>query len=207
MIKLGEIPQTKTTFYLLPSIGLKGNELLSIYPDFNSNNKAINVLQYFGFKNVYLDDVNCIDNYPNALVMLFNPDIEGINNWHIFQDYYTSRYKNYIRTDDLDSGVVSVTFDISNPLWYSFKDIVKRSKYSELDKRYSKFAFTYYDSKKGSVSMKQDLIISKSSNYRKKLSEELDYEFTSDMELDSVINIEEEILDYPKLKEKYGINI
>lgn len=207
IVKLGEIPQNKCTCYLLPTIGLKANELLRIYPDYNSNGKAISVLEYFGFKNVYLEDINDIENHPNALVMLFNPDIDGLSKWHIFQAYYSQRYRNYIKTQDLDFGVISVTFDISNPSWYNFKEIIKRSKYSELDKKYSKLVFTYYDEKNGSSSMKQDLIITKSSSYRNKLSQELNEEITPDMELDSKINLEEEVLDYPKLKEKYGINI
>ena len=204
IVKLGKIPQNKTTFFLLPSIGLKAGELKGVYPDFNSK-KPIDVLEYFGFKNVYLEDKNSLDDYPNALVMLFNPDINSLNKWHHLEDYFKS-YSNYIKTSDLDFGIIAITFNICIPAWYGFKDIVKRSKYSELDKKYSKFAFTYVDSKKGSVSMEQDLIICKSASYRNKLSELLDYEFTPTMELDSKINIEEEVLDYPKLKEKYGIS-
>lgn len=206
LIELGEIPKTKSTLYLLPSLGLSSTELLNVYPDFNSNNSAFKVLEFFGFKNLYLEDINSSEKHPNSLIMLFNPDLYSLDKWFLFYNVYKTKH-NYIKTEDLDTGVISITFNISKEKWYPLKDCLKRSKYSEMDKSYSQFVFTHYDKEKGAVINWQHSVITKSEILRLKMSQELGFEFTKDMELDSAIDLEEEILDYPKLKEKYEVRI
>lgn len=187
---IGKVDINFSSKFLLPSIYLSPDKLMAI----KSGNfkKGFQVLNYYGFKNVYLWDENVKTN-KHSLLLLFNPTIDKLHKWYEFKNVY-SKFTNYIGEYIIDSGLIVLEFLIIKPEFYPLKTYLIKGEYSKMN------IGNYINNFKKVVDSNQlymteeGLIITKSNKFKEELEEKLKVTLEPNAELGSIPDLEKEIL-------------
>lgn len=184
-IDLKDVGLNKTSKYLLPACEIKAG-----FPIFVEN----------GFKNAYIDWKDGYDSNKNCLYFLFSPGLSTFKKWKEFYSIYSSQVA-FVKDYYIDYGVIVVCFKL-NKSHGNLIDLLIKGQYSKFPDSYKRLFI-----KSNGEKLYQFDILTKNDTYRKKMEKFLLLKENTLLgrELESIPELEEEILNYPKLLEKYGL--
>lgn len=152
-------PETRTTRFMLPAIGLSSDVL------------PFKLLVHFGFINCYLSHKESLEEYPNSIILVFNPTDTVVKKFHSFYELY-SQYPNYITTYAVDLNLIVVVFKVQDR-WVPVLESFKKSQYSKIPKSYAELLKSI-DLVTGKVyKSKEYKIIHKDKEYKEQLEQAL----------------------------------
>lgn len=185
-VDLSKIGRNKTSSYLIPACNLK---------------IPFTTIKEFGFINAYIDWVDGYDKNNGYLYFLFSPGETHLREWVYFYEMYR-KMDTFVKDYYIDFGVIVVCFKIENK-YKGLPKLLLKGHYSKFPKEYAK----YFVNSQNQTPLRQYDVLIKSEKLRKAMEEVLGYKegYMIGMELDSIPDKNEEILNYSKLKEKYGI--
>lgn len=181
-----ELKKTITTIFIVPTLKINRDQL------------KIN-----GYINGYLMDVRKDVQYENAVYLLFQP-----TDFDRFREFLQ---KEYDRTDavlddyDYEDGFIIVVYKL-NDKWKEDFNIIKEGSYSKTSKEFQqefpKIIKILKDNLYKDELSLQHRIFDKNHELRQYWEDRLDVNFTDSMEVWDGFNIENEILDLDKIKQK-----
>ena len=181
-----EIVKTITSIFMVPTLKIEKDAL-------NNNN----------FINGYIQDVRRDVQYKNSVYLLFKP--ENLDKFREFLDKEYERTKDVVDDYDYEDGYVVVVYKL-NPKWKKDFGLVLEGQYSRTSKEFQNVFPKIVKVKKGDlhrdeVSL-QFRIFNKTEELRTYWENRLDVEFTEEMELWRMFDMDEEKLDLDKIKEQ-----
>lgn len=174
-----KIKANYTTKYLTATIELANKEI------------TLALLNEFGFICSFLGYTDDIHNFKNCLFFLFNPSVNKLNEWYRFYKLYSIE-RSFVYEYDLATGVILILFRIPEKYW-SYPNLLLKGKYSKMNEAYAKKFIVNNNSLKQQT-LSQYNVIMQTEEMRKKLTEELGFEVTKEIEYDSIPTREDEIL-------------
>lgn len=181
-----EVVKTITSIFMVPTLKIDKDSL-------NANN----------FVNGYIQDLRRDVQYKDAVYLLFKP--ENLDKFREFLDKEYERTKEVIDDYDYEDGYVVVVYTL-NKKWKKDFSLVQEGLYSRTSKEFQNIFPKIVKVKKGDlhrdeVSL-QFRIFNKTEELRTYWENRLDVEFTEEMELWRMFDMDEEKLDLDKIKEQ-----
>jgi hypothetical protein len=181
-----KIAKTITSVFMVPTLKVDKDVLIA-------NN----------FVNGYVQDVRRDIQYQNAVYLLFKP--ENLDKFREFLDSEYERTKDVIDDYDYEDGYVVVVYTL-NKKWKKDFGLIREGLYSRTSKEFQNVFPKIVKVKKGNLHRDeislQFRIFNKTEDLRTYWENRLDVEFTEEMELWRMFDLDEEKLDLDKIKEK-----
>ncbi len=181
-----KIAKTITSVFMVPTLKVDKEVLIA-------NN----------FVNGYVHDVRRDIQYQNAVYLLFKP--ENLDKFREFLDSEYERTKDVIDDYDYEDGYVVVVYTL-NKKWKKDFGLIREGLYSRTSKEFQNVFPKIVKVKKGNLHRDeislQFRIFNKTEDLRTYWENRLDVEFTEEMELWRMFDLDEEKLDLDKIKEK-----
>lgn len=174
--------RNKTTLFMLPALNLSAEKT------------GIELLEYFGFVNCYIEHKQGLIKDPDCVYLVFNPSKEALRDFHKFFEVYKS-YQNFVDDYVIDRNLIVVVFRVKDKWKSSYKEF-KESNYSKMSKEYAEM-FKRPDLATGKVFTSVEyFIITKHKDYRAHLEKILDAEIEESAELMDKLDQKKEVFDY-----------
>lgn len=174
--------RNKTTLFMLPALNLSAEKT------------GIELLEYFGFVNCYIDHKQGLIKDPDCVYLVFNPSKEALKDFPKFFEVYKS-YQNFVDDYVIDRNLIVVVFRVKDKWKNTYREF-KRSNFSRMSKEYAEM-FKRPDLATGKVFTSVEyFIITKHKDYRAHLEKTLDVEIDESAELMDRLDLKKEIFDY-----------
>lgn len=191
-----KIDRNATTYFLKPIISDDNTSLTMLTTAEFIHNGLINF--YLGWKD------SGYYRHQDCMYILMNPSIFKLKEWVTFYNKYKA-HKNYVDTIFLDYCIILLVFRIESK-YRMFPKLLLNGKFSHFGLSYAEKFFMNRELTNGKIRLiptEQYFIITKNAGYKAKLEEKIGMILDDNMELWSVPDIENEILDWQKIVKNY----